>query len=142
MSVILDNLDKDKQLGVEYQEQFINEIIIDKNTLNKIEQITNRNDFILRKISSTINLSYEIEKDKWDNIKNILEDMKNKGYKKILILELLENMIKDGGRICIATPHYMEIKDFLEGTKFEILEQHHIRMHKSLTRVISLLSLV
>ena len=30
MSVILDNLDKDKQLGVEYQEQFINEIIIDK----------------------------------------------------------------------------------------------------------------
>lgn len=54
-------------------------------------------------------------------------------------LSSLENMIKDGGRICIATPHYMEIKDFLEGTKFEILEQHHIRMHKSLTRVISVL---
>ena len=51
----------------------------------------------------------------------------------------LEGLIKDGGRICIATPHYMEIKDFLEGTKFEILEQHHIRMHKSLTRVISVL---
>ncbi|MGV8143211.1 MAG: TIGR01177 family methyltransferase [Methanothermobacter sp.] len=51
----------------------------------------------------------------------------------------LENLIKDDGRICIATPHYMEIQEFLEGTKFKIIEQHHIRMHKSLTRVISVL---
>jgi len=54
-------------------------------------------------------------------------------------LSSLEKQIKDGGRICIATPHYMEISEFLEGTKFKILEQHHIRMHKSLTRVISVL---
>lgn len=51
----------------------------------------------------------------------------------------LENLIKDDGRICIATPHYMKIQEFLEGTKFKIIEQHHIRMHKSLTRVISVL---
>lgn len=54
----------------------------------------------------------------------------------------LENLIKDDGRICMATPHYMDIQGFLEGTKFEILEQHHIRMHKSLTRVISVLGKV
>lgn len=52
----------------------------------------------------------------------------------------LEDIIKDDGRICMATPHYMDIGKLLEGTKFEIIEQHHIRMHKSLTRVISVLS--
>lgn len=51
----------------------------------------------------------------------------------------LEDLIKDDGRICMATPHYMDIKKFVEGTKFKIIEQHHIRMHKSLTRVISVL---
>lgn len=51
----------------------------------------------------------------------------------------LENTLKDGGRICLATPHYMDMDTVLQGTKFEIIEQHHIRMHKSLTRVISVL---
>ncbi len=51
----------------------------------------------------------------------------------------LENLIKDDGRICMATPHYMDINEFVEGTTFKIIEQHHIRMHKSLTRVISVL---
>ena len=51
----------------------------------------------------------------------------------------LEHLIKDSGRICLATPHYMDIQGLVEGTKFEIIEQHHIRMHKSLTRVISVM---
>lgn len=51
----------------------------------------------------------------------------------------LENLVKDDGRICMATPHYMDITEFVGGTKFKIIEQHHIRMHKSLTRVISVL---
>lgn len=51
----------------------------------------------------------------------------------------LETLVKDDGRICMATPHYMDINGFLEGTKFKIIEQHHIKMHKSLTRVISVL---
>ena len=38
----------------------------------------------------------------------------------------------------MATPHYMDIMGLIEGTNFEIIEQHHIRMHKSLTRVITL----
>jgi tRNA (guanine10-N2)-dimethyltransferase len=41
--------------------------------------------------------------------------------------------------MCLATPHTMDIQNILEGTKFEIIEQYHIRMHKSLTRVISVL---
>jgi tRNA (guanine10-N2)-dimethyltransferase len=51
----------------------------------------------------------------------------------------LENLIKDDGRICLATPHYMDMQRILDGTKFKITEQYHIRMHKSLTRVISVL---
>ncbi|MCE5214356.1 MAG: TIGR01177 family methyltransferase [Methanobacterium sp.] len=51
----------------------------------------------------------------------------------------LEKLIKDDGRICMATPHYMDIERILDGTKFKITEQYHIRMHKSLTRVISVL---
>ena len=51
----------------------------------------------------------------------------------------LEHLIKDEGLMCLATPHYMDINNILKGTKFEIIEQHHIRMHKSLTRVISVL---
>jgi len=34
----------------------------------------------------------------------------------------------------------MDIKGLIKDTNFEIIEQHHIRMHKSLTRVISLLT--
>lgn len=51
----------------------------------------------------------------------------------------LEHLIKDDGLVCMATPHYLDICQLVKGTKFEIIEQHHIRMHKSLTRVISVL---
>jgi tRNA (guanine10-N2)-dimethyltransferase len=50
----------------------------------------------------------------------------------------IEKLLTDGGRLCMATPHYMDITGLIEGTNFEIIEQHHIRMHKSLTRVITL----
>jgi tRNA (guanine10-N2)-dimethyltransferase len=51
----------------------------------------------------------------------------------------MQGLIKDEGLVCLATPHYLDIPETLAGTNFEIIEQHHIRMHKSLTRVISLL---
>ena len=51
----------------------------------------------------------------------------------------LEGLIKDDGLMCLATPHYLDLDEILRGTKFKIIEQHHIRMHKSLTRVISVL---
>jgi tRNA (guanine10-N2)-dimethyltransferase len=53
----------------------------------------------------------------------------------------IAQIIKEDGRVCMATPHYLDIQEVLEGTNFEVIEQHHIRMHKSLTRVISLLKL-
>jgi tRNA (guanine10-N2)-dimethyltransferase len=58
-------------------------------------------------------------------------------YKQSMIA--LQDIIKEGGLFCLATPHYLNIDEILEGTKFIITEQHHIRMHKSLTRVISVL---
>jgi tRNA (guanine10-N2)-dimethyltransferase len=51
----------------------------------------------------------------------------------------LEGQIKEEGLVCLATPHYLDLDQILSGTKFKIIEQHHIRMHKSLTRVISVL---
>lgn len=59
-----------------------------------------------------------------------------------LYSQALTNMgqlLMEKGRLCLATPHYMDIQELVRCTKFEIIEQHHIRMHKSLTRVISLL---
>ncbi len=54
-------------------------------------------------------------------------------------LVTMEKLLLDEGRLCMATPHYMDIPGLVRGTNFEIIEQHHIRMHKSLTRVISVL---
>ncbi|WP_048189810.1 TIGR01177 family methyltransferase [Methanobacterium sp. SMA-27] len=54
-------------------------------------------------------------------------------------LVTMEEILIDTGKLCMATPHYMDIEELIQGTNFEIIEQHHIRMHKSLTRVISIL---
>lgn len=54
-------------------------------------------------------------------------------------MKSLEKLLKDDGLICLATPHYLDLNEVLEGTSFQIVKQHHIRMHKSLTRVISIL---
>lgn len=51
----------------------------------------------------------------------------------------MQHLLSKKGRICMATPHYMDIDKVLESTKFEIIEQHHIRMHRSLTRIISVI---
>jgi tRNA (guanine10-N2)-dimethyltransferase len=51
----------------------------------------------------------------------------------------MEELLVDDGKLCMATPHYMDLNGLIKGTNFEIIEQHHIRMHKSLTRVITLL---
>jgi len=56
-------------------------------------------------------------------------------------MESLQRLIKEDGLVCLATPHYLDLDEILTGTKFKIIEQYHIRMHKSLTRIISFLSL-
>ncbi|MEN4007131.1 MAG: TIGR01177 family methyltransferase [Methanobacteriaceae archaeon] len=51
----------------------------------------------------------------------------------------MQKVIKKDGYICMATPHYLDIDTLISHTKFKIIEQYEIRMHKSLTRVISVL---
>ncbi|WP_414468419.1 TIGR01177 family methyltransferase [Methanobacterium sp. ACI-7] len=53
----------------------------------------------------------------------------------------MQEIINPDGYICMATPHYLDIKELVNHTKFKIIEQYEIRMHKSLTRVISVLTL-
>ncbi|MGF7118714.1 TIGR01177 family methyltransferase [Methanobacterium oryzae] len=58
-------------------------------------------------------------------------------YKEFILS--IQEILKDDGYICMATPHYLDIHELASHTKFKIIEQYHIRMHKSLTRVISVL---
>lgn len=51
----------------------------------------------------------------------------------------MQELLKEDGFICMATPHYLDIHELVSHTKFKIIEQYEIRMHKSLTRVISVL---
>lgn len=48
--------------------------------------------------------------------------------------------LKDDGYICMASPHYIDLYEVVEDTPLKIIEQHSIRMHKSLTRIISVLT--
>jgi tRNA (guanine10-N2)-dimethyltransferase len=54
----------------------------------------------------------------------------------------MQEIVKEDGYICMATPHYLDIHELVSHTKFKIIEQYEIRMHKSLTRVISVLKRV
>ncbi|MBE6485216.1 MAG: methyltransferase domain-containing protein [Methanosphaera stadtmanae] len=65
------------------------------------------------------------------------EDTK-KLYTEALIA--IEKHLKDDGHICMASPHYIDMNEVVESTPLKILEQHAIRMHKSLTRIITVLA--
>lgn len=54
-------------------------------------------------------------------------------------LNSIADKIKDDGFICMASPHYIDMYEVVEDTSLEIVEQHAIRMHKSLTRIITVL---
>jgi len=47
--------------------------------------------------------------------------------------------MKENAYLCIASPHYLDINSILKDLDFELLERHEIKMHKSLTRIISLI---
>lgn len=55
-------------------------------------------------------------------------------------LKAIAKHLKDDGYICMASPHYIDLYEVVEDTPLKILEQHSIRMHKSLTRIITVLS--
>jgi tRNA (guanine10-N2)-dimethyltransferase len=55
-------------------------------------------------------------------------------------LVAIDKHLKDDGHICMASPHYIDMNEVVENTPLKILEQHAIRMHKSLTRIITVLA--
>ena len=55
-------------------------------------------------------------------------------------LNSIAQYIKDDGYICMASPHYIDLYEVVDNTPLTIKEQHEIRMHKSLTRIITVLT--
>ena len=51
---------------------------------------------------------------------------------------IYDNM-KDDAYLCMASPHYVDLKPMVDEVGFEIVEQYNIKMHKSLTRIISVI---
>ncbi len=51
---------------------------------------------------------------------------------------IYDNM-RDDAYLCMASPHYVDLKPMAEEVGFEIVEQYGIKMHRSLTRIISVI---
>ena len=51
---------------------------------------------------------------------------------------IYDNM-KDDAYLCMASPHYVDLKPMAEEVGFVIVEQYGIKMHRSLTRIISVI---
>lgn len=51
---------------------------------------------------------------------------------------IYDNM-RDDAYLCMASPHYVDLKPMAEEVGFEIMEQYGIKMHRSLTRIISVI---
>lgn len=51
---------------------------------------------------------------------------------------IYDNM-KDEAHLCMASPHYVDLKPIADEIGFEIVEQYGIKMHRSLTRIISVI---
>ncbi|KZX16250.1 23S rRNA m(2) methyltransferase [Methanobrevibacter cuticularis] len=54
-------------------------------------------------------------------------------------LESISNNMKENALLCIAAPHYLDFDSILNDLDFELLDRHEIKMHKSLTRIISVI---
>ncbi|RBQ24064.1 tRNA (guanine(10)-N2)-dimethyltransferase [Candidatus Methanobinarius endosymbioticus] len=54
-------------------------------------------------------------------------------------LESIGYNMKENAYLCIAHPHYLNFDSMLDDLDFELLERHSIKMHKSLTRIISVI---
>ena len=49
------------------------------------------------------------------------------------------NNIKDDAYLCMASPHYVDLNPMIAEVGFELVEQYGIKMHRSLTRIISVI---
>lgn len=60
---------------------------------------------------------------------------------KDFLIAIKRNM-KDDALLVMASPHFLDIDQFLDEVGFKVLERYEIRMHKSLTRIISVIAQV
>jgi len=51
---------------------------------------------------------------------------------------IYDNM-RDDAYLCMASPHYVDLRPMADEVGFEIVEQYGIKMHRSLTRIISVI---
>ena len=51
---------------------------------------------------------------------------------------IYDNM-RDDAYLCMASPHYVDLKPMVDEVGFEIVEQYRIKMHRSLTRIITVI---
>lgn len=51
---------------------------------------------------------------------------------------IYDNM-KDVAYLCMASPHYVDLNPMIKEVGFELVEQYGIKMHRSLTRIISVI---
>lgn len=49
------------------------------------------------------------------------------------------NNMKDDAYLCMASPHYVDLNDMIDEVGFELVERYSIKMHRSLTRIISVI---
>ncbi|AMD17124.1 DNA modification methylase [Methanobrevibacter sp. YE315] len=51
---------------------------------------------------------------------------------------IYDNM-RDDAYLCMASPHYVDLQPMVDEVGFEIIEQYGIKMHRSLTRIITVI---
>lgn len=65
-------------------------------------------------------------------------DIEGDNIFKEFLSSIYDNM-KDDAYLCMASPHYVDLQSIVSEIGFKIIEQYHIKMHRSLTRVITVL---
>ena len=65
-------------------------------------------------------------------------DIEGDNIFKEFFIAIYDNM-GDDAYLCMASPHYVDLKPMADEVGFEIVEQYGIKMHRSLTRIISVI---
>lgn len=124
-----------KVVGIDIDEKMV------EGTKKNLEYCNIKDYEVFQGNARNIKLQYKVDAIVTDPPYGISASTAGVESKKIYEESLLsmQEILKEEGYICMATPHYLDIHELASHTKFKIIEQYHIRMHKSLTRVISVL---
>ncbi|WP_409200899.1 TIGR01177 family methyltransferase [Methanobrevibacter sp. DSM 116169] len=55
--------------------------------------------------------------------------------------ESIYKNMKEDAYLCMASPHYLDLEPMMDKIGFELVERYEIKMHKSLTRIISVIKI-